>query len=438
MNIEKDLILFVNKVTADNIGSVKQYAKKSKKKIKIAVIRDSKAKKPADVDEQLVNVSRGVKEQINVEQFIDILLTCDFQSTSKIAKTLMPYSDRLLAVVSRGEAQVPAFAKIIPHIPYVKAPTTESLKWATDKVMMRQLFRLKSKKIAPRFKVIEDYSNKTLELLKKEVGFPMIIKPAELDSSLLVNICFHKEELQNALSKSFKKISKIYKENNRKTVPQILAEEYMEGDMYSIDAYVNSKGSIYFCPLVSVKTGKQIGFDDFFGYMRITPTKLSKKSTEEAEEVAAAGIKALGLRSTTTHIELMKMEDGWKIIEIGPRIGGFRHVMYKLSFGINHGMNDMLIRIAKKPEISKKVKGYTAAFKFYCKKEGIIKKLSGLKKVQELKSLYSVKQNKKVGDRAAFAKNGGKSVCDVVLFNKDRSALLADVRRLEKLVVIEV
>jgi hypothetical protein len=64
------------------------------------------------------------------------------------------------------------------------------------------------KKITPKFKVITDYKKATLELLKKEVGFPMIIKPAELASSLLVNICYHKEELEDTLKKAFKKIRK--------------------------------------------------------------------------------------------------------------------------------------------------------------------------------------------------------------------------------------
>jgi len=35
-----------------------------------------------------------------------------------------------------------------------------------------------------------------------------------------------------------------------------------------------------------------------------------------------------------------------------------------------------------------------------------------------------------------FAKHGGKSVFNVILFNKDRSKLLADKRRIEKMIEI--
>jgi len=144
----------------------------------------------------------------------------------------------------------------------------------------------------------------------------------------------------------------------------------------------------------------------------------------------------LALRSTTAHVELMKTENGWKIIELGARIGGFRHMMYDFSYGINHTVNDILIRIPEKPIISKKIKGYTAAMKFFAKKEGKLIKLAGLKRAQELESFKKLYLNKKLGDVCAFAKNGGGSVFNIILFNAERSKLLADIRRLEQMIEI--
>jgi hypothetical protein len=43
-----------------------------------------------------------------------------------------------------------------------------------------------------------------------------------------------------------------------------------------------------------------------------------------------------------------------------------------------------------------------------------------------------------VGDRCHFAKNGGKAVFDVTLYNDERSKLLADIRRVEQLVEIKI
>ena len=49
-----------------------------------------------------------------------------------------------------------------------------------------------------------------------------------------------------------------------------------------------------------------------------------------------------------------------------------------------------------------------------------------------------IEVNKKVGDRAVFARNGGRSVFNLFMYNTDRSNLLADIRRVEKLVHIKI
>ena len=74
--------------------------------------------------------------------------------------------------------------------------------------------------------------------------------------------------------------------------------------------------------------------------------------------------------------------------------------------------------------------------KFFPAKEGTLSQLKGIKKIQELKSVKKAKIHKKIGDKCLFAKHGGVSVVNVMLFNKERSKLLADMRRIEKGLVI--
>ena len=64
--------------------------------------------------------------------------------------------------------------------------------------------------------------------------------------------------------------------------------------------------------------------------------------------------------------------------------------------------------------------------------------MKGIKKIETLKSFHSLAVNKKVGDRSIFAKNGGRSVFNAIFYNADRSKLLADIRRLEKMVHIRI
>jgi biotin carboxylase len=365
-----------------------------------------------------------------------IVIEVDEISVTKIQTALKPYISRIIAVTTRGEKNIPLLKKVIPYVPYLNTPTTASLDWTTDKIKMRQLLRNYDKSISPKFLVVHDASKETIERIGKRIGFPLVIKPAGLAKSLLVTLCFHEEELEENLKNTVAKIKAIYKKENGRGEPSILVEEFMEGTMYSIDCYVNHRGVVYYTPLVNVKTGYTAGYEDFFGYMRITPVQLKPYKIEHAKHAAQKAIDALGLRSTTCHIELMKTEDGWKVIELGPRIGGFRHEMYEFSYGIDHSLNDILIRIPKKPILAKRAKGYTVVMQFYPKKKGRLQSLEGVNKVRRLASFERIGIKKKIGEMCNFARNGDDPVFDLVLFNKNRSNLLADIRRVETAVKI--
>lgn len=417
---EKNIIAYVMNLPASVPPSVKAYQKMTGMKYKIMLIRDSKFEVPPSLSGY------------------DILVSCDFSKPHSIAEALFAYKDALLAISCRSEASISRFAKVIPHVPYLRTPTSESLVWATDKYEMRRHFRLFDPKCTPKFTHIKENTKTERTRAIQKIGFPMIIKPTNLAASLFVTICYHEEELEKALQTAFRKIVKAYEHDQRIEEPKIIAEEYMEGDMYSVDSYVNSRGGISHCPLVRVKTGKDIGHDDFYNYLQVTPTALKKTSIEKAHKAAETAIHSLGLRNTTTHTELMKIDDEWKIIEIGPRMGGFRDELHQLSCDIDHSLNDILIRIPRKPIIPKKCKGFAAAMKWFAAKEGKITEMKGIKKIEQLESFHKIIINKKIGDRAVFARNGGRSIFNVFLYNNERPKLLADIRRLEKLVKINI
>jgi len=371
----------------------------------------------------------------------DEVHTCTFSKPESIRSTIKSFEKDILLATSRSEAKMWYFSNTIPHIPYVKTPTAKSLEWSVDKISMRRRFKIYDPSITPKFKVLKELKKNTVLDIEKTVGYPCVVKPSGLAQALLVTICYHRDELEHALGKVFKKVgilNRVYKESYEKNRPTVLVEEYLEGDQYSIDGVVSSKGKTYFYPPVFVKTGEKMGFDDFFSYLQMTPTKLKKDSVSGLEHVVGQSIRALGLRSSSFHAELLRTEDGWKMIEIGPRIGGFRQDLYMNSYGIDCTANDLAIRKPEKPVISKKVLGSSAALKIFAKKEGKIKTIKGARKINELESVLNVKQHLKKGDRALYSKNGGKGVFFVTLFNEDRSKLLADIRRIEKTVVVEV
>ena len=379
--------------------------------------------------------NKHLLDQITSPKFSGLVVNA--KSPALIQEKLAPIRPNLLAVTCHSEALIPFYRRIIPHIPYVLGPTESSLEWATDKLKMRQLLKVYDKRITPAFTLVSDASDETVKKVAKRVGFPLIAKPTGLAESLLVSQCYYAEELQTILKKSFKRIANIYRSKSGRGQPHMLIEQLMEGSVYSTDAYVNSKGKCYFCPLVHVATGKTAGFDDFFGYKRLTPVKLKPDKQKPALAVAKKGIRALGLRNVSCHVELVRDDDSWRVIEIGPRMGGFRHRMYTLSYGINHAMNDVLIRMDKKPVIPRRPKGYACVMQFYARREGIITKFTGNENVKHVASLVKFRQRLFKGDRARFARNGGSPAAEVTLFNHSRSNLLADIRRVEQILDIK-
>jgi hypothetical protein len=220
--------------------------------------------------------------------------------------------------------------------------------------------------------------------------------------------------------------------------PAILVEEFMEGKMYSIDTYVSATGQCRHTPPVQVITGRNAGFDDFFGYMQFSPTDLSRTEIKAAGVAAEQACRALGLRSVTAHTELMRTPTGWKIIELGPRKGGYRQEIYTLSYGLNHIVNDILNRGGQEPIIPRRAIAYTAFLNIYARQEGMLVSAGDIDEVKSLPSFVSATQLYRPGDEVAFAKNNGDPVYKILMSHSDKHQFEADIHAMERLLDLKV
>jgi len=332
---------------------------------------------------------------------------------------------------------MPLYARLVKLLPDVKMPIKKSLQICNSKFEMRKKFIKLYPEITPKFILIKNSND--YEIIAKKIKFPCITKPLNLTKSRLVIKSNNTDELKNNLKGTFSKIKNIYKNVHSESEPLVLAEEYLEGDLYSIDAYVNSKGKVYFTPIVKVVTGKDIGIDDFFNYYRLIPAEISSSEEKKAQSVAKKAIKATGPTSITLHIELMKTKNNnWKIIELQTRPGGYRNEMLKLSYGIRHYENDFLNRMDKKPIIPTKVKSYTAVFEIFPEREGRLVSIRGIKKMKKLKSFVRYEQAKKIGELCGFSRDGYIYVLQVVLNNKNKEVFYGDLERIRNIIKISV
>lgn len=383
-------------------------------------------------DQNLKNKTTG-KESENYKQVF-----LDFSNETSIQESLGPYKQEIIAAVNKSERNIPYFQKIIPHLPKeLLVPTVDALTKSTEKTAMRKAFWKYDKSITPKFEIITEITDEEITRINKRLEFPVIVKPSGLAQAVLVQAAHYPAELKEILLKMQKYMQASYKKMKGRGLPTILIEEIIEGDQYSVEAFVNDIGNVEFCPFIKYTTSGQKGFDDFFSYEQATPATISPESAQDAKTVCVKGLNALGLRNSIAHIELIRKEGEWKIVEIGPRMGGFRSMMYEKSFGIKLDIQDIKNHLGRPVKLPRIKKGYTSVIKFFAKEEGVITKIIGIKKAESLPSFVKTVQSLKKGDVARFAKNGGTYAFYVTLFNSDKAQFTEDKRRLEKMVHIE-
>jgi len=384
----------------------------------------------------LVTHDHGIPKQPETSTYKQIWV--DFENTDELKNVISELGKDLIAVINRGERYIPEYQKLIPHLPKkILVPTPIALLKSTEKTAMRKAFWKYDKSITPKFEIITEITDDEIKRINKRLEFPVIVKPSGLAQAVLVQAAHYPAELKEILLKMQKYMKASYQKMKGRGTPTILIEEIIDGDQYSVEAFVDDIGNVEFCPFIKYITSAQKGFDDFFSYEQTTPATISKESAQLAKEVSIKGIHALGLKNSIAHIELIRKEGEWKIVEIGARMGGFRSMMYRKSFGINLDIQDIKIHLGKKLILPRKKKGYTSVIKFFAQTEGEITKITGIKKAESLPSFVETVQNLKKGDRARFAKNGGTYAFRVTLFNESKAQFIEDKRKLEKMVHIE-
>jgi biotin carboxylase len=422
---ERDTILTINVVEPGLVKAVKQHSKLLGKELKGLVLVDAGY---ARQDPGRPRDASGFFKEI----------VCDFNDQAGLQKVLKPYTDRILVATCRYESAIEPFRKVIPFLPYIHTPSESSLVWSTEKPLMRDRLHAFDEKLVPRYIYMEERDLPNLKELVKDFTFPVIVKPSVLAAGLLVTQCKAEKELESTLDKTFRLMHKLYARERRGKKPRVLIEEMMQGDMYSTDAYVTHDGRIFCMPLVEVITAHFIGVPGFYSYRHIIPVSLPPQEIQAAFRTAKAAIKALNLRSTTTHIELFHTKDGWKIIEVGARIGGYREALYREAYGSEHYYNDLAVRMGMNPKMPGKPICHAAGMNIYADEEGYITSIDGLDEARELESVVFLKSHAEPGDMALFAGNGGRLIVDGILSNKDPEQLEHDVAKVRELVKINV
>jgi len=344
-------------------------------------------------------------------------LMADFSTPEAILKSLRELPWTPDACVTIYENYVLPTAIIAKHYGLPGMPI-EAAEACTDKYLMRSLFAKAPEPISPDFAEVK--TEEDVRDFATKHDFPLILKPANLAKSLLVTKSMNLDELIVNYQKTVEHIKSVYEQYAPDRKPKIVIEEFLEGSVHSVDAFVDKDGVPHVMKeIVDYQTGYDVGYDDNFHYSRILPSKLSEEDQKKFLRCAELGCRALGMKSSPAHIEIIMTKKGPRIVEIGARNGGYRERMYRLANGIDITGNALKVWLGRQPEIVAKKHEPIAVLELFPKVPG---KFAGLSCEEELKSLPSLEYLSIKPELGAFigkSSDGYKMAAVVILHHSD-------------------
>lgn len=371
----------------------------------------------------------------------------DYTLLQDIVKTKFPnkkFKHRILGDFSSREALLPSLKDLPPidgvmsvyenyilpaawiadylNVPGLPVAAAEA---CTDKFLMRSLFDKAPERISPAFATVA--SEDDVRTFAATHSFPLILKPANLAKSLLVTKNSTLDELIANYNKSCILLQTTYAKYAPTRTPKLIIEEFLEGSIHSVDAFIDASGNpLVLDQIVDYQTGYDIGYDDNFHYSRILPSTLSVNEQSQLRHCAEIGIRALGMKNSPAHVEIILTRDGARIVEIGARNGGYRERMHFLANNIDILDAAIAVSQGKTPVINATKDEPCAVLELFPKHPGIFQEIENLNALEGLASLTYLKVKAKEGDLIGKAADGHKMVVIVILHHSDTTIFNAD------------
>ena len=216
----------------------------------------------------------------------------------------------------------------------------------------------------PNFISIKPNETISTNLVVEKLGLPIIVKSPKSTGSKDVLLANGKVQLR-------KQVDTLRKKNPEET---IMLEEYIEGEQYLIEAVVYNKKAHMVAVLEQEITKDKRFIITGYGVLVDVPGNLKKG----LEEVLHSITKAFGIENGAMHLELRLSKNGWKLIEINPRIsGGAMNRMIQTAFGISLVEETLKLFLGEKPNLTPKLQQYVFTKYTVSEKKGILEKVTG-------------------------------------------------------------
>jgi len=209
---------------------------------------------------------------------------------------------------------------------------------------------------------------------------------------------------------------------------EVVIEEFIDGQMYTIDYFVDQSSNVFKTSLVKTNTLKEeFNIDDFWIASEIVWEDIDKEINKDKLYIfIEKNIKACKIRNTFVHHEF-KLTPKWelKTIELNWRIGWYRPEMYRKSLWVN------ILEFLFNKDLSFTYKKYYQFIGLFPQKENdkdfIWIEKCFLEDLIKLNSYYSYMiKSSYIWRKIWFTKNGYKYFWSIRLVNENYNNMLND------------
>lgn len=250
--------------------------------------------------------------------------------------------------------------------------STEAISIMENKEKTRTFFSNQS--FTPRFKLV---TKDTQLPTRQKINFPVVAKYASSTGSKDVIYASNQRELE-------KNLAKLRTKNPKET---IIIEEYVVGDQYLVEVLVtNWKVLIGAIIKQEITKGKRFIVTGY-GVLAEVPSDIEESLLDVIETI----VSLLEFKNGAFHLEIRLTEDGWKLIEINPRIsGGAMNKMIQAAYGYNLVEETIKMLAGEEPSLEKRTSHYIFTQYVILENKGIVEKITGKRRAMAIPGVVEV------------------------------------------------
>ncbi|MEH7246666.1 ATP-grasp domain-containing protein [Neobacillus niacini] len=237
--------------------------------------------------------------------------------------------------------------------------STEAISIMENKEKTRTFFS--NQAFTPRFELVtKDFHY----LTKQTFNFPVVAKCASSTGSKDVIFASNMRELE-------KNVARLRTKNQNET---IIIEEYVEGDQYLVEVLV-SDWKVHIAAIIKqeITKGKRFIVTGY-GLLAEVPVDLEDSLFDVIETV----VSSLAFKNGAFHLELRLTADGWRLIEINPRIsGGAMNKMIHTAYGFSLVEETLKLLAGEEPTLEKSTSHYVFTQYVILENKGYLEKITG-------------------------------------------------------------